>query len=195
MEGGSAPTHRQRQTAWELYRAQAQRVDDRSVLLDRRRQFSDETRGGAPVVSDQLAQAALKAEEVYREFGSSAPSPLAAEDHKSYRLRVCDELRKHSSRHGNIPLRALADMNEAGFSQIEGEILSDALEAGKVYAPPNTLRPREILRSDGSRVVEWAGSPLVWLSHFMRPARAVKLMRGPNRVPITPSREFVGKIE
>jgi hypothetical protein len=195
MEGGSAPTHRQRQTAWELYRAQAQRVDDRSVLLDRREQnFSDETHGGAPVITDQLAQAAAKAEQVYKEFGSTAPSPLTGEDARSYRLRVVDELKKHSSRHGNLRLRTLADLNEDAFSAIEGEVLTAALEAGRSFAPPNTLRPREIQRADGSRAIEWAGSPTVWLSHFMAPARAVTRMRIRGTY-VVPNRSFIGKID
>jgi hypothetical protein len=191
MQGSS--TDRPRLTAWQLYQQQAQRVDDKQVLLDRRTQFSDETRGGAAVVSDQLAQAAAKAEEVYREFGSSSPSPLAGEDAKSFRLRVCDELRKHSSRHANISLRALADMNEEGFSAVEQEILDEAMAAARVYAPPGQLRERRETRADGSTHITYAGDPLVWMSRFMRPARAVTRMRI-RGVDVVPNRSFI-KIE
>jgi hypothetical protein len=183
-----------RESAWELYQRQSQRLDDRQTLLARRENFSDESRGGRLALSDELAAAASRAQPIYNEFQTSAPSPLAAEDGRSYRLRIIDELKKHSSRHGNLSLRAIADLNEDAFSAIEGEVLSDAMEAGKAFAPPNTLRPREIQRADGTRAVEYAGSPLVWLSHYMAPARAVRVMRGPNRVPITPSRSFIGKI-
>src|SRR6516164_6346545 len=127
MQGSS--TDRPRLTAWELYKQQAQRVDDKQVLLDRRTQFSDETRGGAPVISDELAQAAARAQPIYNEFQTSAPSPLAAEDGRSYRLRIIDELKKHSSRHGNLSLRAIADLAEPAFGEIESQVLSDALEA------------------------------------------------------------------
>jgi hypothetical protein len=102
--------HQQRLTAWQLYQAQAAKVDDRKVLLDRRTQFTDETKGGAMALSDELAAAALRATPIYNEFQTSAPSPLAAEDGRSYRLRIIDELKKHSSRHGNLSLRAIADL-------------------------------------------------------------------------------------
>jgi hypothetical protein len=192
MQGGS--TDRPRLTAWELYQQQASRVDDRKVLLDRREHYSDETSGGSLALSDELAQAAARAEPIYNEFRTSAPSPLAAEDGRSYRLRIIDELKKHSSRHGNLSLRAIADLNEDAFSAIEGEVLSDALEAGKSFAPPNQLRQRVEVRQDGSTHITYAGSPLVWLSRFMRPGRAVTRMRI-NGVDVVPNRSYIGKLD
>jgi hypothetical protein len=186
--------HRQRLTAWELYQQQAQRVDDRKVLLDRRSDFSDLERSGAPVISDGLAQAAARAQPIYNEFGSSAPSPLAGEDARSYRLRVCDELKKHSAKHSEVALRALESMHEAAFENVESEILADAYEVGKAFAPPGQLRERRETRMDGSTHITYAGDPLVWMSRFMRPARAVTRVRI-RGVNIAPNRSYIGKIE
>jgi hypothetical protein len=191
MQGGS--TDRPRLTAWELYQQQASRLDDRKVLLDRRSDFSDQERGGAPVVSDELAQAAARAQPIYEEFGSSAPSPLAGEDAKSYRLRVCDELKKHSAKHSEVALRALENMQEAAFESIESEILTDAHEAGKAFAPPGQLRQRVEVRQDGSTHITYAGSPLTWMSRYMALARAVTRVRI-RGVDVTPNRSFI-KIE
>jgi hypothetical protein len=186
--------HRQRQTAWQLYQAQSQRVDDRQTLLDRRQQYSDETSGGAaPVISDELAQAAARAQPIYEEFGSAAPSPLAGEDAKSYRLRVCDELKKHSAKHSEVALRALENMHEAAFENVESEILADAYEVGKAFAPPGQLRERRETRADGSTHITYAGDPLIWMSRFMRPARAVTRIRI-RGVDVVPNRSFI-KIE
>jgi hypothetical protein len=186
-------THRMRESAWQLYQRQSQRLDDRSVLLDRRSDFSDETTGGAPVISDELAQAAARAQPIYNEFGSSAPSPLAGEDARSYRLRVCDELKKHSAKHSETALRALENMHEAAFEAVESEILADAYEVGRAFAPPGQLRERRETRADGSTHITYAGDPLVWMSRFMRPARAVTRMRI-RGVDVVPNRSYI-KIE
>ena len=186
-------THRMRESAWQLYQRQSQRLDDRQTLLDRRENFSDESRGGSLALSDELAAAASRAEPIYNEFQTSAPSPLAAEDARSYRLRIIDELRKHSSRHGNLSLRAIADLNEDAFSAIEGEVLTDALAAGRVYAPPGQLRQKTEVRMDGSTHITYAGDPLVWMSRFMRPQQAVKRMRI-RGVDVVPNRSYI-KIE
>ena len=191
MQGGS--TDRPRLTAFQLYQQQSQRLDDRKVLLDRRTQFTDETRGGAPVISDALAQAAARAQPIYEEFGSSAPSPLAGEDARSYRLRVCDELKKHSSKHSETALRALANMQEAAFEAVESQILADAYEVAKAYAPPGRLRQRVEVRQDGSTHITWAGDMRIWLNRFMAPARAVTRLRI-RGVDVVPNRSFI-KIE
>src|SRR6516225_5913012 len=111
-------------TAAEILQQQANRQDDRSVLLDRRASHTqpgtDDNTGSLP---DDLAAAALKAKPVYDEWQSAPPSPLQNEDARSYRLRVIDELRKHSSKHANVRLRAIADLDDPAFTQIEDEIL------------------------------------------------------------------------
>jgi hypothetical protein len=182
-------------TAKELLEEHMKATDDKGVLLARREQYSKNRRDEDALPSEEAALAASKAEEVYREFGSTAPTPLNGEDGRSYRLRICDELRKHSSRHANISLRALAGMDEAGFSAIEGEILEDAMAAARVFAPPFQLRER-VTRVDGVPVpvTEFAGDPRVWLARFMHPGRSVAKMRGPGGVEITPNRSYVGKV-
>jgi hypothetical protein len=191
MQGSS--TDRPRLTAWELYKQQAQRVDDRQVLLDRREQFSDETRGGAMALSDELAAAAARAQPIYEEFGSSAPSTMQGEDARSYKIHVCSELKKHSAKHSELPLRALENMQEAAFENVVSEILADAYEVAKAYAPPGQLRQRTEVRQDGSTHITWAGDMRIWLNRFMAPARAVTRLRI-RGVDVVPNRSFI-KIE
>jgi hypothetical protein len=189
----SSLPHRYRSAA-EILQQQVGAADDRSVLLDRREAHRQPGADQAlAAISDELAQAAERARPIYEEFGSTPPSPLQGEDGRSYRLRVCDELRKHSPCHGNIRLRALSGLDEAAFSQIESEILADAAEAGKVFAPPGQLRERREYRADGSVHVTFAGDPKIWLARFMHPGRAVVKMRGPGGIEITPNRGFVGR--
>jgi hypothetical protein len=115
-------------------------------------------------------------------------------DGRSYRLKILSELKRHSSRHANDALRALQDLDEPAFSQIESEILEDAWAAAQAFAPPGQLRPRQVSRADGLVVTEFAGDPRVWLARFMHPGRSVAKLRGPGGTPITPNRSYVGKV-
>ena len=177
-------------TAAEILQQQANRQDDRSVLLDRRQSHTQPGTDQTGSLPDDLAAAALRAKPIFDEFGSAPPSRLQNEDAKSYRLRIIDELRRYSSKHGNVRLRALADLDTAAFDQIESEILANALEAGRTFAAPGTLRERRVERADGIPMTEFVGSPLVWLSHFMRPAVAVRRVRIQG-VDVVPSRGYI----
>jgi len=84
-------------------------------------------------------------------------------------------------------------MSEEGFSAVEQEILDQAMAAARVYAPPGQLRQRVEVGQDGSTHITYAGSPLTWMSRFMRPARAVTRVRI-RGVDVVPNRSFI-KIE
>jgi hypothetical protein len=163
-------------TTKEIARRQNQALDDRSVLLERRvENLAYRDRPDHPY----LTEARVRADEIYREFGSSAPAPLRGEDDYSYRLRILDELRQHSPKHRDMPLRALANMPDRAFIHVENEILADAQKAANNWAPPGQLR--EKVKTDsvtGRRITEYAGgSTLTWMETYMRPK---KVFRGFN---------------
>jgi hypothetical protein len=187
----SSLPHRYR-TAAELLERQQASVDDRSVLLDRRISHSQPGADNTGSLPDDLAAAALKARPAYDEWGSTAPSPMTGETARDYSLRVISELKKHS-KHADSRLRALADLDDPAFNQIFDEVIADALEAGRTWAPPGALRARQVERADGSTMTEFVGDSLACWGQFMRPAQAVRRIRI-RGVEITPNRGFVGKV-
>jgi hypothetical protein len=160
-------------SAKEVLRADFRRLDDRNVLLDRRAENLEyRDRPDDPYLLD----AQVRASPIYEEFGSSAPAPLRGEDEHGYRLRVLNELRQHSPKHRDIPLRVLANMPERAFIHAEDQILADAQKAANNWAPPGQLR--EKVKTDsvtGRRITEYAGaSTLSWMETFMRPKKVFK---------------------
>jgi hypothetical protein len=166
----------------------ARELANRATLLQRRADFD-----AREPISNELANAAAEVDEVYKELGSHAPGPLRGEREGDYQLRCIDELRTHSPRHRNRLLRALEPLPAEAFNTVWNEVLTDAREAAVHWAPEGQLRERHPQRPDGVPVTEFSGSPAVWLSHFIQPARAVKRFLNREGREIEPSRITVGR--
>jgi hypothetical protein len=168
-------------TARDYLRDDIARLADRATLLDDH---------GPPdnAVSSDFAQSVS---DIYAELGSSAPLPLRSESPRGYELRVISELQKQIPNHKPIPLSALAAQPDAAFRLQRDQIVSAARVAAQSYAPPGTLRERRV-KQGGQTVTEFAGSPLTWMSHFMRPGMAVKRFRDAAGNTIHPNRRTVG---
>jgi hypothetical protein len=149
---------------------QSRELDDRAVRLQRRAenlQYRDKPD------NPYIIEARERADPIYREFGASAPTPLRGEDDFGYRLRVLDELKKHSPKHRDTPLRTLTNLTDRAFNHVEDEILDSAKKVAENWAEPGTLRERHIVDSvTGSRRTEFAGSStLTWMETFMQPKK------------------------
>lgn len=119
------------------------------------------------------------ANRVFEAFGDSAPRPMPGETEIGYRLRVANELKKHSPAGAKMNLERVAMADSAGFEAIEKMIFEDALKVARDPAtvPPGTLRVRkDSTTSPGHEIRTYYGDPLTWMDQFMIPGRAA----GPN---------------
>jgi hypothetical protein len=156
------------------------RLSDRATLLE------DHGPPDPAVTGDFAAEV----DDIYKEFGSSAPLPRRDESPRGYELRVLSELQRQIPGHKPIPLSALAAQPDSAFQLQRDQIISAARVAAQSYAPPGQLRERRSsLR--GLTVTEFVGDPRVWLSHFMRPGMAVARFRDAAGKTIHPNRRTV----
>jgi hypothetical protein len=167
-------------------------TDDKGVLLARREKYrSDED---VPP-SDELAQAYAQVTPIYDELQSAPLTPFNGEPARDWQARAIGELRNKfpGGPHDGVPVRTLLDMDEGGFGQIWTDVVEHAWAAAQAWAPPGMLRARQVLRS-GIPVTEYVGDEQQAWKPFLPPARAVKVMRGPDGTSITPNRAWLGKV-
>ncbi|MFW0766701.1 NUDIX hydrolase [Trabulsiella odontotermitis] len=118
-----------------------------------------------------LTEAQAKADSAYTACGKRAPDPFSGEKALDYRKRVLITMQKHSPKHADVDIRAIADA--AALSVIEEAIYS-AARANIDNEMNNTQgQLHKRVRSDeaGRRITEYQGDPNVWLSAFKTPPR------------------------
>jgi hypothetical protein len=139
---------------------------------------------GAPTSTEMRdsreAQARFDAVYVGAGFGG-APPPLVNEPLHAYRARLVEGLKnfvKPESRPLVEDMRKLA-MNPAtatAHEHFEERLLGEARAtiADKTigdFRDPSQLRRIEKVSENGTRVIEWAGSPRSWMERFSHPQR------------------------
>ena len=105
-----------------------------------------------------------RADEVFSALGGRARAPMLGESLLAYRRHFVNELKKHSSKWKDVPLDGIA-ANDAAFTNIENEVIADALAAARSPASikDGTLR----MRSDsvGGHIFNtWEGRPSAWMN-------------------------------
>jgi 8-oxo-dGTP pyrophosphatase MutT (NUDIX family) len=115
---------------------------------------------------EEMAGAQAKADSVFACFGDSAPRPLNGEDLLGYRKRLAGKLRERAPKFAKVNLAGISD--PAAFEIIEGQIYSDAMDAGMNPAETPEGGLREIVRTDstGRRISTFIGKPGHWMDDF-----------------------------
>lgn len=120
-----------------------------------------------------MSQAQAKADSAYTACGKQAPAPFSGEKSLDYRKRVLIGMQKHSQKHADVDVRAIAD--SATLSVLEDAIYSEARKSIQDEMNNTQGQLHKRVRSDdaGRRITEYVGDPNVWLSAFKTPPRRV----------------------
>lgn len=120
-----------------------------------------------------LSNAQAKADSAYTACGKQAPAPFSGEKSLDYRKRVLIGMQKHSQKHADVDVRAIAD--SATLSVLEDAIYGEARKSIQEEMNNTQGQLHKRVRSDeaGRRITEYVGDPNVWLSIFKTPARRV----------------------
>jgi hypothetical protein len=93
-------------TARAIVDMQAQRLDDRNYLTERRAGYA--ARHDNADDADRINVAIEKTRPVFDELNNLPPNPLRGEDSRSFRLRQLSELKRHSAQYASMPLRLIS---------------------------------------------------------------------------------------
>lgn len=121
-----------------------------------------------------MGEAQSRADAAYSAVGKRAPEPFSGEKALDFRKRALVAMQKHSPKHADVNIRAIADA--ATLSVLEEAIYSEARKAieNEVNNTQGQMHTR--VRSDeaGRRITEYYGDPNVWLSTFKTPGRVLE---------------------
>ena len=121
-----------------------------------------------------MGEAQSRADAAYTAVGKRAPEPFSGEKALDFRKRALVSMQKHSPKHADVNIRAIAD--SATLSVLEEAIYSEARKAieNEVNNTQGQMHTR--VRSDeaGRRITEYYGDPNVWLSTFKTPGRVLE---------------------
>ena len=121
-----------------------------------------------------MGEAQSRADAAYSAVGKRAPEPFSGEKALDFRKRALVAMQKHSPKHADVNIRAIAD--SATLSVLEEAIYSEARKAieDEIHNTQGQLNKR--VRSDeaGRRITEYFGDPNVWLSTFKTPGRVLE---------------------
>lgn len=121
-----------------------------------------------------MGEAQSRADAAYTAVGKRAPEPFSGEKALDFRKRALVAMQKHSPKHADVNIRAIADA--ATLSVLEEAIYSEARKAieNEVNNTQGQMHTR--VRSDeaGRRITEYYGDPNVWLSTFKTPGRVLE---------------------
>jgi len=109
-----------------------------------------------------FAGAQLKLDSATQAWGHQCRAPLAGESLRDYRISVLSELKAHSKAYKDSDLSAIADEN--AFTNIEGMIINDAVEASNVHIVPGApLTKRTRVNEHGHKITTFHGdSGIAW---------------------------------
>lgn len=118
-----------------------------------------------------MGEAQAKADSAYTAVGKRAPEPFSGEKALDYRKRVLIQMQKHSEKHKEVNIRAIAD--SATLSVLEEAIYAEARKSIEDEMNNTQGQLHKRIRSDaaGRRIVEYQGDPKVWLGAFRTPCR------------------------
>lgn len=120
-----------------------------------------------------MAEAQAKADSNYSATGKRAPSPFSGEKPLDYRKRVLMGMQKHSAKHKDVNIRAIAD--SATLSVLEEAIYGAARSSIEEEMNNTQGQLNKRVRNDeaGRTITEFHGDPNVWLSAFKTQGRVL----------------------
>lgn len=118
-----------------------------------------------------MTDAQVKADSAYTACGKQAPTPFSGEKALDYRKRVLLGMQKHSEKHKDVNIRAIAD--SATLSVLEEAIYGEARKSieSEMNNTLGQLHKRVRMDEAGRRITEYQGDPNVWLAAFKTPGR------------------------
>lgn len=121
-----------------------------------------------------MTEARVKADSAYVACGKQAPTPFSGEKALDYRKRVLTGMQKHSEKHKDVNIRAIAD--SATLSVLEEAIYSEARKSidNEMNNTQGQLHQRVRMDEAGRRITEYQGDPNVWLEAFKTPGRRLE---------------------
>jgi 8-oxo-dGTP pyrophosphatase MutT (NUDIX family) len=117
-----------------------------------------------------LIDAQARADDIFQDFGISAPRPLDGEDRPKYERRVARMLKEHSPTWKNVDIGAFAD--DAAFEPVQAQIYAEAKRAAlnPTALPDGGLR-MITKQSGGHTINTFVGQPDAWMKQFAGPVR------------------------
>ena len=128
-----------------------------------------------------FATAQLRLDAACQAFGFQCRAPLAGESLRSYRASVLNGLKQHSRAYKDSDLSTIGDENV--FTNIEGMIINDAIEASNVSIVPGApLTKRTRVNEHGQRITTFQGDAgLAWAPFMGGGTQFGKINSNPNR--------------
>lgn len=127
-----------------------------------------------------MSEARVKADSAYVACGKQAPTPFSGEKALDYRKRVLMGMQKHSEKHKDVNIRAIAD--SATLSVLEEAIYGEARKSieNEMNNTLGQLHQRVRMDEAGRRITEYQGDPNVWLAAFKTPGRRLVKINTPG---------------
>ncbi|PIJ48953.1 NUDIX hydrolase [Erwinia sp. OLTSP20] len=127
-----------------------------------------------------MTEARVKADSAYVACGKQAPTPFSGEKALDYRKRVLMGMQKHSEKHKDVNIRAIAD--SATLSVLEEAIYGEARKSieNEMNNTLGQLHQRVRMDEAGRRITEYQGDPNVWLAAFKTPGRRLVKINTPG---------------
>jgi colicin import membrane protein len=142
---------------------------------------ADEAAAEEKIKADSdMTDARVKADSAYVACGRQAPSPFSGETALDYRKRVLTGMQKHSEKHKDVNIRAIAD--SATLAVLEEAIYGEARKTieNEMNNTVGQLHPRVRMDEAGRRITEYQGDPNVWLAAFKTPGRRLARINTPG---------------
>jgi hypothetical protein len=128
-----------------------------------------------------FSSAQLRLDSATQAWGHQARPPLAGESLRDYRISVLNGLKQHSRAYKDSDLSTIGDENV--FTNIEGMIINDAIEASNVSIVPGApLTKRTRVNEHGQRITTFQGDAgLAWAPFMGGGTQFGKINSNPNR--------------
>lgn len=122
---------------------------------------------------EAMSEAQAKADSAYSAVGKRAPEPFSGEKALDFRKRALITMQKHSPKHADVNIRAVAD--SATLSVLEDAIYGEARKAIQDEMNNTQGQLFKRVRSDeaGRQITEYQGDPRAWLSAFQTQPRVM----------------------
>lgn len=122
---------------------------------------------------EAMSEAQAKADSAYSAVGKRAPEPFSGEKALDFRKRALITMQKHSPKHVDVNIRAVAD--SATLSVLEDAIYGEARKAIQDEMNNTQGQLFKRVRSDeaGRQITEYQGDPRAWLSAFQTQPRVM----------------------
>jgi hypothetical protein len=136
------------------------------LVADRKRAKADAVL--TPERADAIADAYMRADQVYATWGQTPPHAMSHESVQDYEARLARPLQKHSKEFGAVDLSKLDSATHAG---VISRVFADAVAAANDPASyTEGLREVQTRDHSGRVITSFKGQPRAWLSQFTAPS-------------------------